>query len=405
LSREARYLAGGYFWYFATVGLFVPYWPLFLAKRGFDGMDIGLAMGVFAALRVVGPPAYAHWADVTGRRLQLLKLASLAALGCALSFYWLHSLWAILLLLAAYSALWNGVMSVYDAHVLERLQADSGRYGLLRLWGSVGFIVFASSAGWALDRAGIEVLPLALAAAIGITWLTIRGLGSGTGVPTGQSRSPLGPVLADRRVKVFLVVAFLMVASHGAYYNFFTLYLRRLGYGGIAIGLLWAWAVIAEIGVFLLARRLLARYSLRSLTVFALTAAALRWLVLALWADVAPIVFAAQTLHLASFGVFHLCSVSIAQVLFPRDAAARGQALHGSVGYGLGGMAGALVSGWLWREVSPEAAFLAGALTALGAAALAVTGLRGLPSWSAAQGERNGPRGSLFRDARPDFGK
>jgi PPP family 3-phenylpropionic acid transporter len=385
LGREARHLAGGYFWYFTTVGLFVPYWPLFLAKRGLDGVQIGLAMGVYAALRVVGPPVYAHWADVTGRRLELLKTACLGGLGCALLFYWLHSLAAILLLLAVYSALWNGVMSVYDAHVLDRLQADSGRYGLLRLWGSIGFIVVAVLAGWALDRAGIEMLPLALAALIGMTWLTMRRLLPGTGAPAGRARSRLGPALADRRVQVFLVVAFLMVASHGAYYNFFTLYLQRLGYDGMTIGLLWAWAVIAEIGVFLLARRLLGRFSLRFLTVFALGAAALRWWVLALWADVAVVVFAAQTLHLASFGLFHLCSVSIAQVLFPPDAAARGQALHGSIGFGLGGMVGALASGWLWREVSPEATFMAGALTALAAAVLAVAGLRGLPSWSAAR--------------------
>jgi PPP family 3-phenylpropionic acid transporter len=385
LSREARYLAGGYFWYFTTVGLFVPFWPLFLARRGLDAVQIGLAMGVYAAMRVIGPPLYAHWADVTGRRLQLLKLASLGALACALSFYWLHSVAAIVLLLAAYSALWNGVMSVYDAHVLDRLQADSGRYGLLRLWGSVGFIVIAVSAGWALDRAGIDTLPLALAGLIGITWLTMRLLTPGSGASHAREPSPLGPALADRRVQVFLLVAFLMVASHGAYYNFFTLYLQRLGYGGTTIGLLWGWAVIAEIGVFLLARRLLGRYSLRFLTVLALGAAALRWLALALWADVLVVVFAAQTLHLASFGLFHLCSVSIAQVLFPPGAAARGQALHGSIGFGLGGMVGALASGWLWREVSPQAAFMAGGCTALLAAMLAAAGLRGLPAWSASR--------------------
>lgn len=385
MGREARYLAGGYFWYFTTVGLFVPFWPLFLARRGFDAVQIGLAMGVYAALRVVGPPLYAHWADVTGRRLQLLKLACLGALACALSFYWLRSPAAIVLLLAAYSALWNGVMSVYDAHVLERLQADSGRYGLLRLWGSIGFIFIAVSAGWALDRAGIEMLPLALAVLVGITWLTMHLLQPGSGAPAARVPSRLGPALADRRVQVFLLVAFLMVASHGAYYNFFTLYLQQLGYGGMTIGLLWGWAVVAEIGVFLLARRLLGRYSLRFLTVLALAAAALRWLALALWADAVAVVFLAQTLHMASFGLFHLCSVSIAQVLFPPGAAARGQALHGSIGFGLGGMVGALASGWLWREVSPEAAFMAGALAALAAAGLAAAGLGGLPAWSGAR--------------------
>jgi PPP family 3-phenylpropionic acid transporter len=380
LSREAHRLAGGYFWYFATIGLFVPYWPLFLSGRGFDSVQIGLAMGVFAAMRVVGPPAYAHWADVTGRPVQLLKAASVAALCCALTFYWLESRWAIILLLAVYSALWNGVMSVYDAYVLGRLDADSGRYGLLRLWGSLGFVAVAVAAGRGLELTGLDALPLVLAALIGANWATIRGLEPGVGTPTGQQRASLGPVLADRRVQVFLAVAFLMIASHGAYYSFFSLYLQRLGYSGTAIGALWAWAVIAEIGVFLLARPLLARYSLRALVVFALGATTLRWLALALWADSATVVFASQTLHLASFGLFHLCSVSIAQVLFPRGAAARGQALHGSVGYGLGGMVGSLVSGWLWSEVSPEAAFVAGALAALAATALAAAGLGGLPS-------------------------
>jgi PPP family 3-phenylpropionic acid transporter len=385
LRREARFLAGGYFWYFTTVGLFVPFWPLFLSSRGFDAVQIGLAMGVYAAMRVVGPPLYAHWADVTGNRLQFLQMASLGALACVLSFHWLHSPAVIVLLLAAYSALWNGVMSVYDAHVLDRLQADSGRYGLLRLWGSVGFIVTAVSAGWALQRAGIGTLPLALAALIGATWLTMRLLGPGSVAPVDRETSRLRPALADRRVQVFLLVAFLMVASHGAYYNFFTLYLQGLGYDGTTIGALWAWAVIAEIGVFLLARRLLGRYSLRLLTVLALGAAAIRWLALALWARSPLVVFAAQTLHLASFGVFHLCSVSIAQVLFPPGAAARGQALHGSIGFGLGGMVGALTSGWLWREISPQAAFIAGAWVALVAALLAAAGLRGLPAWSASR--------------------
>jgi PPP family 3-phenylpropionic acid transporter len=379
LGREARRLAGGYFWYFATIGLFVPYWPLFLAERGLDGVQIGLAMGVFAAMRVVGPPAYAHWADASGRPLRLLQAASLATLCCALAFHWLESAWAIVLVLACYSVLWNGVMSVYDALVLARLGADSGRYGLLRLWGSLGFIVVAVAAGRGLDRVGVDALPLALATLVGITWATLRRLEPDRAREPFRPRSPLGPVLADRRVQVFLVVAFLMVASHGAYYNFFSLYLERLGYDRTVIGLLWAWAAVAEIGVFLLARRLLARYSLRTMMVVALAATAGRWLALALWADRASVVFASQTLHLASFGLFHLCSVAIAQVLFPRDAAARGQALHGSVGFGLGGMAGSMASGWLWSEISPEAGFMAGALTAMAAAALAWAGLGGLP--------------------------
>jgi len=379
-GAERRRLALGYFWYFSTVGLMVPYWPPFLAMRGLDPVEIGLVMGIFAAMRVIGPPAYAHWADVSGRRLALLRAASLVALCCALTFAWLDTPWSIALSLAVYSAAWNGVMSVYDAHVLQRTGADSGRYGTLRLWGSVGFIVVAATAGWLLDLAGLDALPWLLAGLIVMTWTTLRGPEPEHARPLDERPLQFRALAADRRVRVFLLVAFLMIASHGAYYNFFSIHLAAAGYGRTAIGLLWSWAVIAEIGVFLAARHLLARFSLRALTVTALVATGLRWIMLALWPGFVGIVFAAQTLHLASFGLFHLCSVAIAGRLFPSGAGARGQALYGSVGYGLGGMVGAIGSGWLWREFSPEAAFLAGAGLALAAAALAATGLRGLPA-------------------------
>jgi len=371
-------LGGGYFWYFAALGLFVPYWPLYLAGRGFDAVQIGLLMGVFAGMRIVGPPLYAQRADASGRSLMLLRAAGLATVACAVVFPFLHALWAIALALAAYSALWNGFMSVYDAHVLQRLGDDAGRYGLLRLWGSVGFIATSVLAGAWFERAGMVSLPLTLALLIGITAASLAGLPEAATRRPLQATAPLRAALEDPRVRAFLGVSFLMIASHGAYYSFFSLYLERFGYPRAAIGLLWAWAVAAEIGLFLLAPRLFLRWPLRWLMVTALAATAVRWVALAIWPERLWVVIAAQALHLASFGLFHLCSVAVVQALFPRGAAARGQALYGSVGYGAGGMAGAWLSGWLWREFAPQAAFLAGAALALAAAWLAATRLRGL---------------------------
>jgi len=377
VGRERQRLARGYFWYFATVGLFVPYWPPFLASRGLDAVEIGLVMGLFAAMRVVGPPAWAHWADVTGRRLAILRTAAAASAVLALSFHWLHSPWWIALALAGYSAAWNGVMSVYDAHVLERLGTERGRYGRLRLWGSVGFIVFAVAGGQAIDRAGGEWLPWALALLVAVTGWSLRQLPEAA-APGPSPGGGLARRLADRRVLAFLAAAFLMVASHGPYYNFFTLYLESAGYSRTVIGLLWAWAVIAEIGLFLAAPALVRRISLRGLTVAALVATAVRWLALATWPGEPWLVFCAQALHLASFGLFHVCSVMIAGQLFPAGSLARGQALHGSVGYGLGGLVGAVGGGWVWSTVSPGAAFQAAAVLAAAAAVIAAWGLRGL---------------------------
>ena len=98
----------------------------------------------------------------------------------------------------------------------------------------------------------------------------------------------------------------------------------------------------------------------------------------------------AQALHLASFGLFHLCSVTLARRLFPAAAAARAQALHGSVGFGLGGMIGALAAAWLWETSGPSMAFYGSALLAALATVVALAGLGGIPR---------------ERDGHPDFGK
>ena len=87
----------------------------------------------------------------------------------------------------------------------------------------------------------------------------------------------------------------------------------------------------------------------------------------------------AQTLHLASFGIFHLCSVVIAGLLFPRSAGSSGQALHGSVGFGAGALVGSIGSGWLWQHASPEFTFWVSAGVAAAAAIIALFGLAGLP--------------------------
>ena len=157
--------------------------------------------------------------------------ASLVALCCALSFAWLDTPWSIALSLALYSAAWNGVMSVYDAHVLQRTGADSGRYGTLRLWGSIGFIVLAATAGRFLDLAGLDALPWLLAGLIVMTWTTLRGPEPEPARPPDERPLQFRALVADRRVRVFLLVAFLMIASHGAYYNFLSIHLAAVEHG------------------------------------------------------------------------------------------------------------------------------------------------------------------------------
>jgi PPP family 3-phenylpropionic acid transporter len=358
VSTPRAILGAGYFWYFAATGVFLPFWPVFLQSQGFGATGIGVMMAVFYACRTVGAPAYAAVADATGSRIALLRFAPLGAALCATVFHFSTSAWVTGIALGFYATLFTAVVALYDAQVLDELGTASATYGRLRLWGSLGFAASSLAVAPLFDRLGVGALPATLAVLLAVTcavFLRIEGAGSGS----RPASVALWPLLRDRHVRAFLLVCLLMLMSHGPFYTFLSLYLLHYGHSPQFVGAMWAWGVVCEVLVFLAAPWLLARYRLRTIVLTALAATALRWFALAAWPGIAAVVVLTQTLHLASFGLFHLWSVSMARRLFPAAAAARAQALHSAVGYGLGGAVGAYGSGLLWDGWGPQAPYVA----------------------------------------------
>ena len=125
MSTSRSVLGAGYFWYFAATGIFLPFWPVFLRGKGFGATEIGLFMAIFYAVRTVGGPVYASLADVTGRRVALLRFASLGAATCAVAFHFATDAWAIAVALGCYFSV-NGEMLRSPKHrqLVAGLPAD-----------------------------------------------------------------------------------------------------------------------------------------------------------------------------------------------------------------------------------------------------------------------------------------
>jgi MFS transporter, PPP family, 3-phenylpropionic acid transporter len=372
-------LAAGYFAYFAAVGVFQPYWPARLAALGLSAAEIGLMLALVNAVRVVGPLGAAWLADQRADRRGLIRLLALAAAAAGVALAGAATPGTMALALACFSLAFNGLMPVYDAHALERLGRDAHRYGFMRLWGSLGFIVAAAAVGSAIARFGTAAIPLGLAAALVATALVALALPP---VPPAAARAALGlagfaRALRHGPLRRFLAIVFLHLAGFGAYYGFYTLYLGRFGYGPRTIGLYWGFAVLAEIAMFALGPRLLRRYRLETLLRVALGGTALRWLLVAAFPGTPAVMLASQSLHLLGFGLFHSVTVLLGPRLLPPGGAARALALVASVGWGAGGIAGSLLAGALWQAAGPRTAFVAAAAVALLALLLALRPLPG----------------------------
>jgi PPP family 3-phenylpropionic acid transporter len=370
-------LSGFYFFYYATVGAFMPYWSPYLEARGFSATQMGVAYALMGVTRSFMPIAWGWWADTTGRRISTIRWAVLVSLALFLCIPFSDTLFGIAFFMLAYSIFWHALLPQFEAVALGHLQAYRGDYSRVRLWGSVGFVVAVLGLGPILDAAGILPLPWLVAglfAAMAVSaWLVPEVPAP---APASHESVPILEVLRRPWVRALLAACLLSQLSFAPYYNFFTLFLERHHYTRGTAGLLWALAVVAEIGLFLLMGRLISAFGARKLMLMVLAATAARWLLTALLVDSLPLLVLLQLSHALTFGAYHSLAMYYVQQYFPGSMQGRGQAFYNAAAYGVGGSVGSLGSGYLWQHVSPEAVFIVAAAAALLGWWIAWRGLR-----------------------------
>jgi len=356
-------LSAFYLLYFASVGALGPFWGLYLQDRGLNPVQIGQLMAILMVTRVFAPSIWAWLADRRGVRMPFVRYGSLAAAVCFLGVFGASSVAALALVMVGFSFFWNGTLPQFEATTLDHLGDDAHRYSLVRLWGSLGFILSLLLLGELFGVYGRSSLPwivLVMFVAIWISSLLVPEARSG---PTPVTKMPLSKVLRRPEVLTLLATCFLMQASHGPYYVFFSIYLDGAGYSQRAIGILWAASVLAEIAVFLVAHRLLLRLGTRRLLVASMALTALRWWLVAVYVDSLPVMLLTQLLHAASFGTYHAAAMHLIFRYF-RGHQGQGQALYAGVSFGAGGALGSVVAGYTWTMLGAEQTFVLAALVA-----------------------------------------
>lgn len=365
-------VASQYFLYYATLGIYLPYFNLYCYHLGFSGAQIGLLSGVRSVALVIFPLLWSALADRRDIRRPVYLgclVASTVIWGLLLGttdFRWM------LITVGAYAVFFAPLIAFLEAFAMEALAQDKAAYGRLRAWGSLSFILVVLGLGGLMDRRGLGlVVPLILA---GSAFQTLGALG----LPRMAAR-PSRPAgsglrhLAARRPAIFLVAGFLMLFSHGTYYGFFSIHLEALGLGRSFIGLSWAAAVVAEIAVMVNSQRLFQRFSLEAVIVASFGAAVTRWLLLAATREPLAILLS-QALHAVTYGCFHMASILYMDRLTPEAHKTVGQAVNNAMSYGLGLLAGFLVNGLLYDRVGAGVLFVMSALAALLGGALFAMG-------------------------------
>jgi PPP family 3-phenylpropionic acid transporter len=355
LKKSHRTVKGLYFFYFAGVGTFFPFLSVYYLSLGLSGTQIGLINTLGPLVGIFSTTLWGVLSDRFGKTRVLLAVATLGAmlavtgLSRAQTFAWI-------LPAACSLALFNSTfIPLMDSTTLSLLGDQRERYGVFRVWGTVGFILTSAAIGLIYTRFGLPtmfkvyfaVLILFLITSIGMPDQPIRLHGSLIYGLKEMLRQPAWVLFA---VSVFL----LWVASSGAL-AFFSLAIQALGGSDQLIGLSWTTAAITELPVFFFSAVLLRKFGAVRLLFIAFIGYILRILSYGLMPSPgwAPVV---NLLNCVSYVPFWLGAVSYANQLASPSLKATAQGLLFAV-LNLSNVSGALFSGWLFDQVGPAHLF------------------------------------------------
>jgi len=366
LFRE-HFLSLQYFIYFSIIGFFLPYFNLYCYHLGFSGYQIGILSSVRSVTLVIFALSWGSLADRRGIRQPIYIVCAIVSTLVWAFYFYTRQFIPMLVVTFFYGVFFSPLISFLEAATIEYLGEGRRRYGRLRVWGSIGFILTVVAVGRVIEQTSVNIILGCILVGSGVLTLSAFGLPSAAGRRKSPLFSSQARFLLSRRVLVFLVCAVLMLISHGAYYGFFSIHLEDLGYSPLFIGVAWALAAIAEIFVMAKSEAIFGRFDLEKVLLFSLVAAALRWGLLS-FATSATAILLTQVLHAVTYGAFHIASVLYMDQLSPGESKTLGQAVNNSLTYGLGLMIGYFISGGLYENFGGFSLFLFSALVAVVAA-------------------------------------
>jgi len=358
-------LSGYYFFYFAFIGAFSPYFGLYLQSLTFSAWDIGLLMSQMQLMRLFGPYLWGALADHLGRRVPIVRLAGVISLVGFSVFFFVRSFEAFLVAMALLAFFWSASLPLVDTLTFEHLRDEPARYSRIRVWGSIGFVVAVMGTGALLDHLPLFSLLWVISAMLAGILLYAFLVPEGPPPPHVREHPPVGEVLRQTRVRALFASCFAMSAAHGALYVFYSIYLSDHGYSKSLVGGLWSLGVLAEIVVFVFMSRLMRRFGLRRILLASFAAAVLRFMMIGWGVESLAVIVLAQLLHGLTFGAYHAASITAVNRWFAGRCQARGQALYSSLSFGAGGLLGGLLSGWMWDGLGAALTFSLSALFAL----------------------------------------
>ena len=234
------------------------------------------------------------------------------------------------------------VISLVDAIAYDILKDKRGKWGRQRLWGTVGFIIFAITSTFIMDQLSNDKLSVDYSASfyifLGLTIITCivtYFLDFSEDIQCGQMFMNMMNLLKYPKIILFLVVVSCFGAMNGVIEAFLFWYLKMLGSENITLGLCLVLNCVPEVIVFMFSGKIIKKIGHVPCLLISCLAYAIRFFYYSAIPS-AWYVLPVEVLHSLTFALMYAAASSYASIITPEGMSATVQGLLGGFHFGFG---------------------------------------------------------------------
>lgn len=362
------------FFIYGTMVIFAAFFQLYLQDIGMDKLEIGSLMAIGPLVSLLAHPFWRHWGDQqqNPRAVLLVMMLGMLLMGHLVFKATTFSMLYLTILLLYFFQ--SPILSQSNTLILGYTENTEQKFGVYRLFGSLGWTFIALAAGPIIDSVGHYGISLLVSStlmlAIGSV-LLLPSIRQTLHTPWFGKRE-LGQVLQYKYFVTFVILGMLVAIPNLMNNIFMPLFIVDLGGSRLEVGAAVFLSTAFEILIFILMNRYLKKKMTMLLACITIVSilSAVRWDLMS-EANSPGQVLLIQLLHSITFAGFFYVGTRLIGLFLPRPLRSAGQAAYAFAVSGVAGILAGLCGGWIFQNFGAVIMYRSGvALTLIGALGL-----------------------------------
>ncbi|TGV13643.1 MFS transporter, partial [Mesorhizobium sp. M00.F.Ca.ET.186.01.1.1] len=346
------------FFYFSLLSIFISFLPVYLSFRGVTPAQIGALIGAGSFIGILSQPFWGMVSD----RTKTIKRVILATLGLSIvsgiGLFTTTPFFALFLLVGAMYFFLLPTDPLTESLNYRMAEQHRTSFGSIRTFGAVGYATASLFIGLTLDRLGMEQLVWLFVGYGVLAYLCALAMKDAPASSKPLSWPELKRFFLYPKTQRFFLLVLIAATPHRTNDSFLGVYVQSLGGTTGDVGQAWFLAAVSEVAFFAISARILARWSEIRLIMLASALYAIRYVLCALAPSPEWVVYL-QLTQGVTFVIFYTATIQYLYKIIPEEWRATGQTVLAVLFFGISGIIGSLLGGWLFQQSGGAALYWA----------------------------------------------